>query len=85
MITNETILHDPPIGLGYMDDSMQMTGPTEEDTHFINDTGSSEQDMKDMVDAYQSTQLKYDLKLVSMGGWNWMLTRGEIPKIRNNG
>jgi hypothetical protein len=42
MVTNETLLHvDPttgrpqPIGLGWLDDSMTMNGPTEEDPNYI--------------------------------------------------
>eukprot|EP00054_Salpingoeca_dolichothecata_P036770 m.8584 g.8584 ORF g.8584 m.8584 type:complete len:581 (+) comp7015_c0_seq1:40-1782(+) len=83
MITNETLFHDPPIGLGWMDDSMRITGPTEEDKHFINDTGSSPQVMQELVDAYQDSMKKFHQKLVGMGGWTWQLTHGKGPEIRN--
>lgn len=40
MISNETLLHKDPatgasqvIGLGWLDDSMKLSGPTEEDKH----------------------------------------------------
>lgn len=45
MISNQTLLHknpktgDPqPIGLGWLDDAMTMTGPTESDPNYVNDT-----------------------------------------------
>lgn len=54
MITNLTLLHKPiPIGLGWLDDAMQLKGPTEENSHFIEDTGSTPQDMQDHVNAYR--------------------------------
>ena len=55
MITEETLLHkDPktgarqPIGLGWLDDSMQLTGPTEEGGHYV-DTGATDEDMQSQV------------------------------------
>ncbi len=41
------------IGLGWLDDSMTIHGPTEEDGNYIADTGASTQDMIDQVNAYQ--------------------------------
>jgi hypothetical protein len=45
MISNQTLLHtnpktgDPqPIGLGWLDDAMTPTGPTESDTNYVDDT-----------------------------------------------
>ena len=69
MIDNQTLLHPGvPIGLGWLDDSMKLTGvcvcvcalhdapshelhagPTEEDKHFINDTGSTPQMTRDIA------------------------------------
>ena len=56
MVTNETLHHtDPvtgkaqPIGLGWLDDSMSMGGPSEEDKNYIADTGASPQDMAEQV------------------------------------
>ena len=43
------------IGLGWLDDSMTPHGPTEEDTHYIADTGSNTTDMVTQVDAYKTT------------------------------
>jgi len=48
MISNETLYHKNPetgekqvIGLGWLDDSMKMIGPTEEDKNYIADTCGS--------------------------------------------
>jgi hypothetical protein len=56
MVTDETLYHkDPatgkpqPIGLGWLDDSMRMNGPTEEDKNYIADTGASTADMASQV------------------------------------
>ena len=58
MISNETLLHKNPatgepqiISLGWMDDSMQPTGPTEEDSNYIADCGFSPEEMADQVGA----------------------------------
>jgi hypothetical protein len=40
-----------PINLGWLDDSMTLNGPTEEDSHYIADTGASPQSMIDQVAA----------------------------------
>lgn len=66
-----------------MDDSMRPTGPTEEDKNFIADTGSSSQDMQDLVDGYQAMMDKYNEAVVAAGGFTWMLARGPTPNIFN--
>lgn len=83
MITNETLLHDPIINLGWLDDSMQITGPTEEDKHFINDTGSSPQDMQDMVDAYNANIAALKEATVKNGGFYWQMIRGRGPQVKD--
>jgi hypothetical protein len=56
MVTDETLYHKDaatgkpqPIGLGWLDDSMKMSGPTEEDKNYIADTGASTADMASQV------------------------------------
>jgi hypothetical protein len=39
------------IGLGWLDDSMRLNGPTEEDRNYIADTGASTAEMKEQVAA----------------------------------
>ena len=58
MISNETLYHKNPvtgepqmISLGWMDDSMTMNGPTEEDSNYIADTGFTTAEMQAQVDA----------------------------------
>ena len=89
MVTNETLYHKDPrtgesqvIGLGWLDDSMQMIGPTEEDRNYIADTCGSNtsqaciDDMKSQVDAYQASVLALKKKVVPMGGFWWQLLGG---------
>jgi len=86
MISNETLLHKNPdtgkpqqIGLGWLDDSMTINGPTEEDRNYIADTGASHEDMQAQVDAYQETMLELKKKVVPMGGFWWQLMgRGDL-------
>jgi len=86
MISSETLLHKPtPISLGWLDDSMKLTGPTEEDTNFIADTGSSADDMVDHVGAYRKNMYNLAQKVVKQGGFWWQLVRGPTPQIANFG
>ena len=67
MITNETLEHKPiPIGLGWLDDSMQLKGPTEENPFFIEDTGSTAEDMQNHVTAYRANMWVSDSQ-----SWYW--------------
>lgn len=84
MITKETLLHKPiSIGLGWLDDSMRIDGPSEEDKHFVNDTGSTPEDMQAHVDAFKKNVEKLTEKVVSMGGWYMQLFRGRGPQVLN--
>jgi len=86
MISNETLLHEPlPIGLGWLDDSMQLTGPTEENQYFIQDTGSSPQDMQEHVASYQENMYKLAQTVVPKGGFWWQLISGRGPQISKFG
>ena len=83
MVSNETLFHtDPvtgapaPIGLGWLDDSMTMSGPTEEDSNYIADTGASTQDMQDQVAAYQASMNELIATVIPLGGFFWQLMDG---------
>eukprot|EP00656_Telonema_subtile_P001746 TRINITY_DN10758_c0_g2_i2.p1 TRINITY_DN10758_c0_g2~~TRINITY_DN10758_c0_g2_i2.p1 ORF type:complete len:445 (-),score=93.61 TRINITY_DN10758_c0_g2_i2:229-1563(-) len=80
MVTNETLLHknpstgEPqPIGLGWLDDSMTLTGPTEEDSHYVADTGASDTEMQAQVSAYQASMQDLIKTVLPMGGFWWQL------------
>jgi hypothetical protein len=80
MITNETLFHkDPktgapqPIGLGWLDDRMDLGGPSEESPYYISDTGASGADMAEQVAAYQESIAMLTQKVVPMGGFWWQL------------
>ena len=88
MITNETLLHrnpktgqPQPIGLGWLDDSMRLTGPTEEDRNYIADTGASASDMAEQVAAYRNTMTALVKKVLPMGGYWWQLMDGGGNKL----
>ena len=78
MISNETLFHrnpatgeKQPIGLGWLDDSMQLIGPTEEDKNYIADTCGDatlpkcEQELQSQVDAYEASKLALIEKVCS--------------------
>ena len=80
MVTNETLFHKDPvtgrpqvIGLGWLDDSMGASGPSEEDTRYIPDTGASPKDMYEQVVAYQESMYQLIKKVVPLGGFWWQL------------
>ena len=82
MISAETLLHKPlPISLGWLDDSMQLQGPTEEDTNFVADTNSSASEMQDHVMAYRRNMYNLAQAVVAKGGFWWQLVRGSTPQI----
>jgi len=78
MISNETLFHrnpatgeKQPIGLGWLDDSMQLVGPTEKDKNYIADTCGDatspkcEQELQSQVDAYEASKLALIEKVCS--------------------
>ena len=88
MISNETLLHRDPktgaeqvIGLGWLDDNMGMGGPSEEDKHYIEDTGASPQSMYEQVAAYKQSMYELTKKVVPMGGFWWQLMDGRGSKL----
>lgn len=83
MITNETLFHknpvtgEPqPIGLGWLDDSMTMNGPTEEDKNYIADTGANVSNIQSQVDAYQASMQELIRTVIPLGGFFWQLMDG---------
>eukprot|EP00658_Telonema_sp_P-2_P021045 TRINITY_DN18350_c0_g1_i1.p2 TRINITY_DN18350_c0_g1~~TRINITY_DN18350_c0_g1_i1.p2 ORF type:complete len:446 (+),score=85.89 TRINITY_DN18350_c0_g1_i1:170-1507(+) len=83
MVTQETILHrnkqtgaPQPIGLGWLDDSMTLSGPTEEDTHYIADTGATPEEMAAQVEAYQESMQELIKAVIPQGGFWWQLMDG---------
>lgn len=82
MLSSETLGHKPqPISLGWLDDSMSVRGPSEENPNFIADTGSTPQDMQDHVAAYTANMARLTDAVVGAGGFYMQLTqRG--PQIR---
>lgn len=98
MISNETLFHrhpttgEPqPIGLGWLDDSMTLNGPTEEDTHYIADTCGDAasprcaRDIQSQVDAYQASKLALIEKVIPLGGFWWQLLEKNHPVTPNTG
>jgi len=90
MISNETLFHKNPvtgepqmIGLGWLDDSMEMNGPTEEDPNYISDTGASTQDMQDQVDAYQASMVELIETVIPLGGFYWQLMDGGGARLNS--
>lgn len=88
MITNETLLHrDPvtgkpaPIGLGWLDDSMNIHGPSEEDRNYVADTGASPDEMSALVGAYKASMRALKEKALSMGGFWVQLMDGYGSKL----
>ena len=92
MITNDTLLHEPTISLGVLDDEMTPSGPTETGggPAFWNNTqgnhtcGGASQDMQDMTAAFLAAQAKLFDAIIARGGFSWTMTtpRSEIDQIR---
>lgn len=87
MVSSETLLHKNAatgkpqvIGLGWLDDAMTLAGPTEEDSHYIADTGASPEDMQAQVQAFQDSMDALRKKVVPMGGFWWQLMDGDAMK-----
>lgn len=83
MVTDETLFHkDPvtgkpqPIGLGWLDDSMTLRGPTEEDKNYIADTGASNEEIEAQVAAYEESMYELKKKVIPLGGFWWQLMDG---------
>ena len=92
MVTNETLFHKnpetgetQPIGLGWLDDSMTLQGPTEEDRNYIADTGSNSEDMMSQVAAYQESMYQLTKKVLPLGGFWWQLMDGNGMKLNPKG
>eukprot|EP01043_Picozoa_sp_COSAG02_P028548 COSAG02_NODE_1734_length_11163_cov_43.814262_7_plen_74_part_00 len=73
MVTNETLFHKNPvtgeqqvIGLGWLDDSMSLAGPSEEDKNYIADTGASPASMMAQTAAYKESMYQLVKKVVPM-------------------
>jgi hypothetical protein len=78
MISKETLKHAPAISLGYLDDYMKLSGPSETEGHFIEDTGSTAQEMRDHVAAYLANMRRLEQQLVNNGGfWQGLVDHGE--------
>lgn len=88
MVTDETLLHKnsktgerQPINLGWLDDAMGLNGPSEEDPHYIEDTGAAPEDMQSQVDAYKESMTQLTRKVVAMGGFYWQLMITKDPRL----
>lgn len=83
MITQDTLLHQPKISLGWLDDSMKMSGPTEENPYFQADAGFSNDTMRELVQAYEQSMGELHREIAERGGWAWQMTKGRGPQVRN--
>ena len=55
MISNATLLHDPVINLGWLDDGFGLGGMSEASAGFVEDTeGSTPAEMQDRTDAFHA-------------------------------
>lgn len=80
MVSNETLYHKNPItgesqaiGLGWLDDVMHASGPTEEDKNYIDDTGASPESMAQQAAAYDASIAALKEKVLPIGGFWWQL------------
>lgn len=85
MISESTLLHKPhAINLGWLDDAMTVQGMTEGARFptWVEDTGSTPQDMQDHVDHFRANTARLQREVVSKGGFYWQMIRGDGPKVR---
>ena len=80
-----------PIGLGWLDDAMQLVGPTEEDKNYIADTCGDAaspkcaQELQSQVEAYEANKLALIKKVIPLGGFWWQLLGSNHPVTPNTG
>jgi hypothetical protein len=85
MISEMTLLHKPhAINLGFLDDGMTVHGMTEGALYptWVEDTGSSPQDMQDHVNHFRANVGRLQREVVSKGGFYWQMIRGQGPMVR---
>lgn len=85
MISESTLLHKPhAINIGFLDDGMTVRGMTEGAPFptWVEDTGSSPQDMQDHVDHFHANIGRLQREVVSKGGFYWQMVRGKGPSVR---
>ena len=73
MISNETLLHEPMINLGWLDDGIGLQGMSEANPHWVEDTGSTIEEMHDHMDAFWVNIGKLQKQVVQHGGFCSML------------
>ena len=84
MISNQTLLHDPPISPGWLDDGIGLKGVSESAPPgtWASDTGSTPLDMQDHVDAFRDAVATLQRAIIDHGGFYWQMIQGRGPKIR---
>jgi hypothetical protein len=85
MISNQTLLHNPPISLGWLDDSIGFNGVSELMTphgSWVLDTGSSPADMLAHVTAFHANIARLQRAVVDRKGFYWQMVQGKGPKVR---
>lgn len=85
MISESTLLHKPQaINLGFLDDGMGLQGMSEGAPYptWVEDTGSSPQDMQEHVNHFHANVGRLQREVVSKGGFYWQMIRGQGPMIR---
>lgn len=87
MISASTLKHTPhPISLAYLDDWMQLGGPTEMEGHFVDDTGSTSAEMAAHVEAYLRNMKRLEQALVDHGGfWQGLVNHGAGDQTMSRG
>lgn len=86
MISESTLLHKPhAINLGWLDDGITVQGMSEGAPlpTWVEDTGSSPQDMQDHVDHFRANIGRLQREVVNKGGFYWQMIRGQGPMVRN--
>lgn len=86
MINDKTLLHNPPINIGWLDDEMSLQGMSEGAPYptFVADTGSTAEAMQDHVDAFRRNIAMLQKATVQHGGFYWQMITGRGPLIRNS-
>merc|ERR1712100_28259 len=69
------------INLGWLDDGMGLDGMSEASPGWVEDTGSSLEEMQDHVDAFHANIGALQRKVVELGGFYWQMIRGFGPQV----
>jgi len=79
IINSKTILHEGVTEM-YLDDRVELWGIAEAEGNFINDSGVSSDDMKDLKAAFNANMERLYDRMIELGSFSWQML-GPAPRL----